>query len=196
MSAQQYLVITAHPNPKSFNSAIAESVINVLKENKKDFAVRDLYRINFNPALSFEDLTAMYNGSCVEDVQIEREYVKSADILIFVFPVIFNNLPAMLKGYLDRVYSLGFGWGMKNNRPLPLLTGKKAIIFSTTYSSNDLCKEFGLFEAVNKAIASALHQFCGIEPIEHKFFISVPLVTDDERKKMLEEARKIIRGHL
>jgi NAD(P)H dehydrogenase (quinone) len=191
----KHLIILSHPNPQSFNSAIAAAVGAALREEDREFVVRDLYRQRFNPALSLEDLTSMNAGGCAEDVRIEREHVRSADTLVFIFPVICNNLPAMLKGYCDRVLSLGFGWRIENNRPTPLLAGKKAVIFCTTYSTDELCREFGLYESVTNALAVTMRRFCGIETLEHTFFTSVPLLGDDERTKMLDKAKAVMKRH-
>lgn len=190
-----WLIILSHPNPQSFNSAIADAVGEALREAGRDFVVRDLYRLKFNPALSAEDLALMNSGRCAEDVRVEREHVKSANTLVFISPVICNNIPAMLKGYFDRVISLGFGWGIENHRPAPLLTGKKAVIFNTSYSTDELCREFGLYESLTNALDVSLRRFCGIETLEHAFFTSLPLVGDAERKKMLDDARAIIKRH-
>ncbi len=192
----KYLIISTHPNPESFNNAITTSVIEELQKNSKKFDVRDLYQINFDPVLKLEDLQAMVNGSCLENVRREREYIKSAGILIFIFPVYMFNMPAMLKGYFDRVLSLGFGYKVENNKTVPLLKDKKALIFSTTYSSKEFGEEIDLFKSVNKTIGFLLEWGCGIEVLEHKFFTSVPVVTDGDRKKMLEEVKEIIRSHL
>ncbi|HHT9114621.1 MAG TPA: NAD(P)H-dependent oxidoreductase [Candidatus Wunengus sp. YC65] len=192
----KYLIVHTHPNPSSFCNAITASICKELEKNNRDFIIRDLYKIRFDPALGLEDLAAMYKGVCLEDVRTEREYVSSADMLIFVFPVFFNNLPAMLKGYIDRVFSLGFGYGLENKRPVPLLTGKKSLIFSTTYSTDELSRENELFDDVRKTIAFPLKQFCGIKTLEHTFFTAVQLVTDDDRKRMLEQTREIIRKYL
>lgn len=191
----KYLIVHTHPNPASFCSAITAAIRGELSSMGKDYLVRDLYQISFDPALKLADLAAMRHGACLNDVRKEREYVSAADMLIFVFPVFFNNLPAMLKGYLDRIFSLGFGYVEENFQPKPLLTGKTSIAFSTAYSSEELSRKNNLFESVNNSLAFVIKQFCGIEMLEHKFFTFVPYASDQERKGMLQEARETVRRY-
>jgi NAD(P)H dehydrogenase (quinone) len=189
-----YLVVLCHPDPRSFNSAIANAVTESLREAGKTYAVRDLYRMKFNPVLSAGDLARMKMGQCAEDVRVEREHVKSSETLVFISPVICNSIPAMLKGYFDRVMSLGFAMRIEHNRPVPLLCGKKAVVFTTSHSADELCREYGLYEALRNSIDVPLRSFCGIETLEHIFFTSVPIVSDDERKQMLEKTRMIMKN--
>src|SRR5208283_888803 len=106
----KYLIIYAHPDPGSFNHAVMEIISEELKNNNKDFVLRDLYQINFNPILKTEDLTAIQNGAVLEDVKKEQEHIRSSDILIFIFPIWWSSMPAILKGYIDRVFSLKFAY--------------------------------------------------------------------------------------
>src|ERR1700690_1841729 len=97
------LIIYAHPNAASFNHAIMETISEELKGSNKDFNVRDLYKIGFNPILSAEDFVAIQNGTVPDDIKTEQNYIRSADTLIFIFPIWWSSMPAMLKGYIDRV---------------------------------------------------------------------------------------------
>ena len=77
----KYLIIYAHPNPGSFNHAILETISEELKNNNKDFTLRDLYNIHFNPILKAEDLVAIQNGVVPHDIKTEQDYIRSADTL-------------------------------------------------------------------------------------------------------------------
>jgi NAD(P)H dehydrogenase (quinone) len=189
----KYLIIYAHPNPASFNHAILETISEELKNNKKDFTVRDLNSINFNPILKTEDLMAIQNGAVPHDVKTEQDYITASDTLIFVFPIWWSSMPAILKGYIDRVFSQKFAYDITPDGVIGLFKGKKAFLVSTTGASKEDYDKMGAFQMMNLSIDGAIFQFSGMEVIGHKYFSSVPSVSNDDRKQMLEELKKLVR---
>jgi len=105
-----YLIVYAHPNPKSFNHAIKERVEAKLKKEKKKYSVRDLYAMKWNPVLGGADFEVMQGGKTPEDIKAEQNYIKEADVVIFIHPIWWFGMPAVLKGYVDRVFSYGFAY--------------------------------------------------------------------------------------
>lgn len=189
----KYLIIYAHPYPSSFNHAIMETISEELRKGKKIFKVRDLYNINFNPVLSAEDFVAFQNGSVPADIKTEQEHIRVADILVFIFPIWWSSMPAILKGYIDRVFSMKFAYDITENGITGLLQGKKVFLVSTTGASQEDYEKMGAFEMMNAMTDMAIFQFCGMETLGHTYFSAVPYVSDAERKKMLEELRSIVR---
>jgi len=88
----KYLIIYAHPNPASFNHAIKETISEELIKNNKDFEIRDLYKIGFNPVLSAGDLAAIQNGAVSHEIKTEQDYIRTSDILIFIFPIWWSSM--------------------------------------------------------------------------------------------------------
>ena len=189
----KYLIIYAHPNSASFNHAIMETISEELKKSNKDFEVRDLYQIGFNPVLSAEDLAAIQNGAVPHEIKTEQDYIHSADTLIFISPIWWLSMPAILKGYIDRVFSLKFAYDLTADGIIGLLKGKKVFIVSTTGASKEDYDKMGAFKMMNQSMDMAIFQFSGMEVIGHKYFSSVPYVSDQDRKQMLEELRLLIR---
>jgi len=192
----KYLIVYAHPNPKSFNHAILETISEALKKSNKNFEVRDLYKIHFNPILSAEDFAAFQNGAIPDDIKTEQDHIRSADTLVFIFPIWWSSMPAILKGYIDRVFSLKFAYDITADGAIGLLKGKKAFIVSTTGASKEDNEKMGAFKMMNMSMDMAIFQFSGLEVIEHKYFSSVQYVSDKDRKQMLEELRLIVREKL
>lgn len=192
----KYLIIYTHPNPASFNHAILETISGELKKKKKEFKVRDLYKIGFNPALSTKDLLAIQNGAVPTDIKKEQDYISKADTLIFIFPIWWSAMPAMLKGYIDRVFSLKFAYDITEDKVIGLLKGKKVFMVSTTGASKKDYEQMGAFKMMNMSIDMAIFQFSGMKVIRHKYFSSVPYVSQQDRKKMLNELRLLVRDKL
>lgn len=192
----KYLVVYVHPSPKSFNHAILETISGELKKGEKEFKVRDLYKIGFNPVLSTKDLSAIEKGAVPEDIKKEQNYISKADTLIFIFPIWWSAMPAMLKGYIDRVFSLKFAYDITADRVIGLLTGKKVFIVSTTGASKEDYQKMGAFKMMNMSIDMAIFQFSGMKVIGHKYFSSVPYVSHQDRKKMLKELKLLVKEKL
>ena len=105
-------------------------------------------------------------------------------------------MPAILKGYIDRVFSLKFAYDITADGVVGLLKGKRAFMVSTTGASKEDYDKMGAFEMMNQSMDMAIFQFIGIEVIGHKYFSSVPYVSDQDRKQMLEELRLLVRDKL
>lgn len=187
----KYLIIYAHPNAKSFNHAIKEKIEAALQASNYAFAVRDLYEMRFDPALKAAEIAMGWDGPVPDDIKQEQEHIRASDVLIFIYPIWWSGMPAMLKGYFDRVFSYGFAWTMEQDTFSGLLKGKKAVIVNTLASHRDEFVSMGLLECVNKTIDTGIFDFCGIRVIEHKYLCGVLEATEEERARMLKEVEEM-----
>ena len=117
-----------------------------------------------------------------------------ADVLTFIYPLWWAGPPAIAKGYLDRVFSAGFAYSFGPGGLQRLLTDKQVATIVTIGDTEENYTEKGIFEALDRLMDEVTFDFSGIQPVWHKYFGSVPLVTDDDRRKMLEEVRELARG--
>lgn len=186
------LVIYAHPNPKSFNHAVKEKVEQTLSGMGKTFKVVDLYSLNFNPVLTGEDLYNLFvNNTVSEDIKQHQELISNSQVLIFIHPVWWSGMPAILKGYIDRVFSYGFAYKQENDDIVGLLSDKKVMIINTLGADENELNQFGIKECFDK-IYNSIYGFCGIREIKTKYLYAVPYVSDEVRKQMLEEVATFI----
>lgn len=185
------LIIYAHPNPKSFNNAVKETLLEVGKENEIITVVRDLYSMNFDPVLKPSDIMCIKKKQCPVDINEEHKHIEWADVLIFVFPLWWNSFPAILKGYIDRIFSYGFAYSYDKHGSHGLLTDKKVIIITTLGETDEVYRVSGLYEAVKITQDLGLFEFCGMEVLLHHFFPAVPHVNRDTRLIYLEELKHV-----
>jgi NAD(P)H dehydrogenase (quinone) len=188
-----HLVIFAHPNPKSFGKGIVDTVVKASEEKGATVRVRDLYSIGFDPILKPSDFVALQSGKVSEDIAPEQEHIKWADVITFVYPVWWASFPAILKGYIDRVFSYGFAYESVNGAPTGLLKGKKALLFSTTGASNEFYSANGMHNSMKQTTDQGILNFSGIEEVNHTFFGEVPYVPDETRGDYLKEVSRIIK---
>ncbi|MCS6956977.1 MAG: NAD(P)H-dependent oxidoreductase [Aquificaceae bacterium] len=182
-------VIYAHPNPKSFNHAIKEEVLDLLRSKGKPYELRDLYAMGFNPVLSAKDFETFLSGGVPEDIKREQDIVRASELLVFIYPIWWTGMPAILKGYIDRVFSYGFAYEERNGELVGRLSDKRAVVINTLGASALDYGPSGMEECLRKTSDIGIFKFCGIEVVEHIFLYAVPYVSDEERKKMLEQIR-------
>lgn len=191
-----HLVVFAHPNPKSFGKGIVDTVVKASEEKGASVKVRDLYSIGFDPILKPSDFEAFQSGKIPEDIAAEQENIRWANVITFVYPVWWASMPAMLKGYVDRVFSYGFAYEYVNGTPNGLLKGKKGLMFCTTGSPNEIYASNGMHNSMKQTTDQGIFNFSGMEEVKHTFFGEVPRVSDEVRGNYLKEVEKIIKENL
>ncbi|MFC5747519.1 NAD(P)H-dependent oxidoreductase [Actinomadura rugatobispora] len=146
------LWVYAHPEPRSLNGALRDEGLHTLKELGHDVRESDLYAMGWNPVVTAADYAhdpggrllvgkasehAYRSGTLSEDVRAELEKLAWADAVVLQFPLWWLGPPAILKGWVDRVFVQGFAYGVKDGDGRPLrygdgkLTGKRAMVVTT-----------------------------------------------------------------
>ncbi len=157
-----HLIIFAHPDNKaSHNAAILKHVKQRLDADFKKYEVIDLYADGFDPVLR------LIQESEQKKMLVERykKLIEDADTLVFIYPSWWYSMPAMLKGFIDIIFSPGFAHNFdpKDGGLRQMLKGKKAIIINTFGRSEKECKERG--NPPHLVLDSAVLKFCGMDVI-------------------------------
>lgn len=183
-----HLIVYAHPSDTSFNHAILDTVVASLEEKGHTVTVHDLYAQGFSPVLTAEEQKAVSSGAVPEDIIHEQAAVKEADVLTLIYPIWWAGMPAILKGWIDRVFSYGFAYSYgKDGQVNGLLAGKKGFIINTMGAGYEEYETSGMLDALKKITDENIWGFVGIEPAGHLFFGEVPSVAKEVREQMLEE---------
>jgi NAD(P)H dehydrogenase (quinone) len=131
------------------------------------------------------------------DVAAQQERVARADALAFISPVYFVGFPAILKGWFERVFTLGFAFALKPQAwrgdirsRLPLLTHKKALIISTTLFDKE-SYDAGLGVAMKILVDDFALRYPGIQKVEHEYFYAVHGADAPARQAYLERAYQL-----
>jgi NAD(P)H dehydrogenase (quinone) len=188
----RHLIVAAHPSTQSFNHAVVKTYAAALRERKYRVECRDLYAAHFNPVLSARDLAAIGHCKAAKDVLREQAAIRQADVITLIAPVWWSGFPAMLKGYIDRVFCAGFAYVISEGEYLPGLVGKKGVIISTSAADRRELKSSGVLRAFRTIYDEGLMQFCGIEMVEHLYLDGVyPGMTRDDGRKLLATVRRL-----
>jgi len=188
------LIIYAHPNPQSFNHAILDVVHSSLEAAGHRVRVKDLYDQNFKPVLDAADLGQLMNGQTPPDIAAEQADVTWADALVFVHPIWWHDRPAILKGWFDRVMTLGFAYRYGAAGPEGLLAGKKGLVLATAGNPESVYDAWGTKDALRAISLNANLGFFGVTDAVHQVFYGVGLVDDAARQAMLDQAGHFARA--
>ena len=182
------LVVFSHPNPESFTRAIVGNLEKGLNEGGHQVDIVDLYGIGFDPVLKMRDL----RGEAIPDDVLEhQERISKSEVIFFVHPIWWGGMPAMLKGYLDRVFTMGFAYGMGETGPEGKLSDKRVVIVRTTSLSEDSYRQSGVEDLISNMLVFKFQVVCGVKDLEQHVFYGVPSATDEVRKGYLDKAREI-----
>ncbi|MEW6668480.1 MAG: NAD(P)H-dependent oxidoreductase [Thermodesulfobacteriota bacterium] len=189
------LVVYAHPYPKSFNHAVLESFTQGLQSKGHAVEVLDLYARGFNPLLSEGDLAALQGGEIPADIKAEQARVSGAEGLAFIYPLWWSSMPAMLKGWIDRVFSLGFAYAFSQEGPIGLLKHRKALLITTCGADQAHMEESGIQRAIQMTTDMGIFAFTGIPEIRHEFLYNVVQIDQSTREQYLKRAFSLGAGY-
>lgn len=191
----KHAVIFAHPRQESFIGSLARAYEDAAKGLGHQVVTRDLYRLGFQPCLQADELPFDPGFHSHGDVAQERALLADVDIFALVYPLWLNSPPAMLKGYLERVFGFGFAYG-KNGRSEPLLAGRQLITFSSSGAPLHWVEQTGAFGAVKTLFDQYFSELCGMHFVEHIHFGAItPGIRDDAVARFLAQARTRVETH-
>jgi putative NADPH-quinone reductase len=187
-------IILAHPNPESFNHAIASVAADTLRQLGHEAILHDLNQEQFPPLLSAAELR---KDAKLEPVIARHcEEIASADGIIIVHPNWWGMPPAILKGWIDRVLrpevAYRFVEGDKGEGvPVGLLQAKAAIVFNTTNTPDE--RERKIFgDPLETLWKNCVFDLCGVRKVHRRTFAVVVTSAPPERAAWLAEVSETV----
>lgn len=200
------LIVYAHEEPKSFNGAMRDTAVRVLRELGHTVEVSDLYAMQFNPVGGKHDFTALTDPNYFKygveqtkaseaktfatDVTAEQEKLLRADFLIFQFPLWWFGLPAILKGWVDRVFAAGLTYGGGRWYSSGVFKGKRAMLSLTTGGGPTIYSPRGLNGEMDTLLFPIQHgmlYFLGFDVLPPFVAWSVARSTQEQREQYLRD---------
>lgn len=190
------IVVVSHPDPTSFNHALAAVVSNTWAQLGYSAELIDLHQIGFDPIMSVAE--ARGRASIEEGVVKQIELLAKCDLLGIVHPNCWGSPPAMMKGWMDRVFApeaaYTFAKGADDgDAPVGLLKGKRALVLNT--SNTSLEREAAVFgDPLERIWRDCLLRYTGFDVIHREVFRIVATSTYDERQQWLHKASHFARS--
>lgn len=185
----KHAVILAHPDPKSFNASVAGAYVSSVLALGHQVVLRDLYALDFDPRLGRRELPWKRGYAPRKDVRTERAALADADVFVFVYPLWFNTPPAILKGYVDRVFGMGFGFQASSGVSDPMLVDKKLLSFTTSGAPETWLRDTGALAALTQLFDKHLSAMCGLRVLDH---VHIGAVTPLMSKEGVEASLKAV----
>jgi NAD(P)H dehydrogenase (quinone) len=175
---KKILVVSAHPEPRSLNAALASFAVGHLRAAGHEVRVSDLYAMKWKATVDADDFPehapdrrlhvmaaserATLAGRLAPDIAAEQEKVRWSDAVILQFPMWWFSVPAMLKGWIDRVFTSGFAYGPEVPPPYgdSALAGRRALVSVTVGARETAFSDRG----IHGSLADVLH------PVQHGLF--------------------------
>ena len=190
------LIILGHPDPGSLNHAIAHAVRDDMLESGHNVVLHDLYSERFDPLLVADEIPE--DGSVPAAIQAHCEDLCTADGIVIVHPNWWGQPPAILKGWIDRIFRPGLAYSFEEGDsgegvPIGLLQAKAAVVLNT--SNTEATREQNVFGDPLDAIwRRCIFDLCGVRSFHRKMFTVVVTSTQAQRVAWIEEARQICRN--
>lgn len=166
----KHAVIVAHPSQQSFTSSMASSYREAGLAAGHDVIYRDLYRMRFDPCLAESELPWSKAYALRDDAIAEREVLKDVDVFALFYPLWFNAQPAILKGYLERVFGMGFAYRREASGNVPMLKGRRLISFTNSGAPTEWVIQSGAWQAMRTLFDGHFAAVCGLEVVDHIHF--------------------------
>lgn len=200
------LIVCAHFDARSFNAALLEAGVKQFEALGHEVRVSDLYAMKFQPVTLPEDFSdpanpghirydaeqrhAVANGTLPADVQAELEKIAWCDLLILQFPWYWFGLPAIMKGWVDRVFAMDVAYGGGKWYDRGAFSGKKAMLNFSTGCFPSMCGPDGIngeMEIILWPIQNGILRFTGFDVLAPQISYSVNYRDDAARKAMLDD---------
>ena len=191
-SAIRHVVVLGHPAPDSLNHQVAETYCEMVRRCGQEAVLRDLYASGFDPLLKADERPGYGTGAHAPDVAAELDALEGVRALVFVYPIWFGSPPAIIKGYVDRVLSAGFGpREVKAGAAHPLLAGARLMTFSSSATTMPWLSERGQWISLRQAFDNYLTGVFAMREARRRHFDAV-VEGSKERfiLQMLEDVRQ------
>lgn len=201
------LIVYAHQEPASFNGALLRKAVETLMAAGHGVTVSDLHAMGFDPVSDRRNFTtvadatrfsqqaeerfAADHGGFAPDLRAEMDKLRAADLVIFQFPIWWMGMPAIMKGWIDRVFAVGVAYGGGRWFDRGVLSGKLAMLTVTMGGPAPAYAHDGVYRADTRAILHPINHgilgFVGFEVIE-PFIVHGPgRMSGGERAQALDD---------
>lgn len=206
------LIVFAHNEPRSFNAAMKDTAIQVLEGEGHEVVVSDLYAMNFNPVASAADFSdradhdylvyaleqrkAYTSATMAPDIAAEVDKLKWANLIIFNFPIYWYGMPAILKGWIDRVFVSGFCYGGRRIYDRGGLKGKSAMLAISLGGQAHMFGPgaiHGELEVMLQPILRGMLGYVGLTVLPPYVAYHVPYISQEARAEVLACYRQHLR---
>jgi NAD(P)H dehydrogenase (quinone) len=192
----KHLVIVAHPRADSLTMSLAYTYIAELAALGHQHTLHDLYGMRFDPVLTRTEIVQAQSHSSLPEVLQAQQDLEDADVITVIYPLWWLSMPAILKGYIDRVFARGFAFESRAGLVQGLLTGRKCVIMTLSGAPLPVLAGTGRWNAVTMLQDTHVFRAVGFELLEHLHFDQIePGLPATAAREHLERVRRCAHEH-
>ena len=186
---KKVLVINGHPDNESFNYALSEAYLKGLEDADVHVELLNIADLNFNPNLKYGYRKI---SELEPDLLAAIDKIKEADHMVWILPMWWYGMPALMKGFIDRIFLPGFFFKYQKGNPFPkkLLKGKTARLIITADTVRWYDRWFMGSPLINQFKKGTL-EFCGVKPVKVTYIAPIKDSTPSFRAKWLAKVKKL-----
>ena len=169
----EHLIILGHPSNKSFDAAMARRYVETVEANHHVAVLRDLYALHFDPCLKEDERFSSGDRPLPADVSVELGLIERCDVITFVYPLWFGVPPAIIKGYLDRVFGAAFRLSDLKGDERTLFAGKHLAVLSTSAATKPWLDSQGMLTSLRQSFETYLKTVFGFSECSHYHAASI-----------------------
>lgn len=189
------LVIFVHPSPTSFCAGLLAHVCAGLRAAGHEVQIADLYAEGFNPAFQAEDFAQFAGTPMPADVLREQARFEWSEGVVIVSPIWWYQFPAMLKGWIDRVFSAGWAFeSLQRPEPVPSLGWRPLLVLASAGASPQTFDKYGYMEGIRALWDTGIWGYCGFTRRRTEFFWKVQPRSLSPAERAAHEARAFALG--
>lgn len=188
------LIVTAHPDRNSYTRAVVSSLAaGIQSVPGVTHDILDLVDAEFDPRFSSSDNDLFHGqGQVSDDVRAEQRRIDRADVIVLVFPVYWWSMPAIMKGWIDRVFISGWAFTEDPDKGITRLLGRlKGQVIAIGGADQGTYERRGYLDAMRAQIVQGIFGYCGMETLGFNLFLPSD---DHERTEHLQKAFEIGRS--
>jgi NAD(P)H dehydrogenase (quinone) len=188
----RHLIVLGHPGPESFNHSVAAAYGDAVRACGQEAILRDLYALDFDPRLKASERSATGGGVPGPDVEAELDLLRGCSVVTLIYPIWFGMPPAIIKGYVDRVFGAGFAArDLLEATPSPLLQGKRLVLITSSASTRPWLEQQGQWLGLRQAFDTYLETIFGFDGTEHLHFDAV---VEGTKRHYVDECLERVHG--
>ncbi|XP_062277574.1 NAD(P)H dehydrogenase [quinone] 1-like, partial [Scomber scombrus] len=216
LAAKKVLIVYAHQSACSFSAAAKDAAMEALTAQGCTVEVSDLYALKFKATATAEDIIgeiknaehfryaeetklAWEAGKLSADITEEQRKLTEADLIIFQFPMYWFTVPAIMKGWFDRVLTLGFAYSQEKRYTEGIFKDKKAMLSFTTGSHESMFSANGINGDMNVTLwplQNGIMHYCGFQVLAPQIFWAPSHIPTEARSTVLKAWRTRLQGLL
>jgi NAD(P)H dehydrogenase (quinone) len=204
-------IVFAHPEPRSFTGSMKDVAVETLQNAGHEVELSDLHAMGFNPVpgrhdfatalsdefFSYEAEQQHAHAAGAFSPEITQEHLKliAADLVLFIFPLWWFSMPAIMKGWVDRVFAIGFAYGGGRWYDKGVFRGKRAMLAITTGGSEAAYTPTGIQGDIGLILYPIQHgilQYVGMDVLPPFVAYGASYAEEEDKERVRESFRQYL----